>query len=71
MKTLEEDNPPTQGMANAPVTIVEFLDFECPYCKRMADVLNNDLPLRIARAFALSFAISPFPCIRGPRTRLK
>jgi len=34
---------PTRGPASARVTIVEFSDFECPYCKRAADTMTQVL----------------------------
>jgi len=33
-------NGPRLGLATAPVEIVEYSDFECPYCARGADTLN-------------------------------
>jgi protein-disulfide isomerase len=35
------DDDPWTGAAQAPVTIVEFSDFECPYCKNNVSVLNE------------------------------
>ena len=35
------DGFPTRGPAGAPVTIVEFADFQCPYCKQMVKPLEQ------------------------------
>jgi protein-disulfide isomerase len=33
------DGSPTKGPANAPVTVVEFADFECPHCRELWEAL--------------------------------
>ncbi|HXK11577.1 MAG TPA: thioredoxin domain-containing protein [Vicinamibacteria bacterium] len=36
-------NAPSTGAANAPVTIVEFTDYQCPYCHRAQGVIDEVL----------------------------
>jgi protein-disulfide isomerase len=38
-----EARGPSKGVENAPVTIVEFSDFQCPYCQRQEDALHKIL----------------------------
>ncbi len=38
---IEIAGAPTKGPANAPVTIVEFSDFECPFCSRVVPTIKK------------------------------
>lgn len=48
---LEDESAPVAGNPNGDVTIVEFFDYNCPYCKRAAetvsDLLKRDDKLRV------------------------
>lgn len=38
---IDDENAPVLGNPNGDVTIVEFFDYNCPYCKRAAMALHN------------------------------
>jgi protein-disulfide isomerase len=41
---LQTKDSPSLGPVNAPVTLVEFSDFECPVCRSLHDALRGLLP---------------------------
>jgi predicted DsbA family dithiol-disulfide isomerase len=51
---------PSKGPRNAPVTIIEFSDFECPYCSRAASSLQQVLARYGAKVRAV-FRNFPLP----------
>ena len=56
---------PVVGNPNGSITLVEFIDYQCPYCIKMAPVVDN-----LIRANAnLRVVFKEFP-IRGPMSQL-
>jgi protein-disulfide isomerase len=51
-------NSPVQGARNAAVTVVEFADYECPYCRKVEPTLEK---LRKEFGDRVAFAFKDFP----------
>lgn len=64
---LPKDAPPMQaegylrGNADAPITIIEFADFECPGCGQFATIQGPDIKKRIIDAGLANFRFYDFP----------
>jgi protein-disulfide isomerase len=60
--TLVMDNvAATQGDANAPVTIIEFTDYQCPYCQRHATETMPTLLAELVESGRAQYVIKDFP----------
>jgi len=71
LKAIPVDGSPTEGPDNAPVTVVDIADFECPHCREVVprlDALLSTYPGRIRlvyKAFVLSFHARAEPAARA------
>ncbi|MDB5037531.1 MAG: DSBA-like thioredoxin protein [Bacteriovoracaceae bacterium] len=54
------EGAPVKGPANAPVTIVEFSDFECPFCKRVLPSVDEVMKQYNGKV-KLAFRNNPLP----------
>lgn len=57
---LEVGNAPIAGGKDAKVTIVEFSDFQCPFCAKGADVLNQ-IKKKYGKSVKIAFKNFPLP----------
>jgi len=55
------DDDPVKGNPNAAVTIVEFSDFQCPFCKRFADQTLPSLQRDYIDTGKVNFVYRDFP----------
>ena len=55
---LRSDKSPALGPESAPITLVEFSDFQCPYCRRFAELLDR-LPAKDRQRLNVVFKQRP------------
>ena len=58
---LVEDSDPFLGDANAPLTIVEFSDYQCPFCKRFRDQTLDQLKSNYIDTGKVKFVYKDYP----------
>lgn len=58
LAALADPKAPSQGPADAPVTIVEFLDYGCPFCRQAFEPVRE---LAVERAGEVRLIIRDFP----------
>jgi protein-disulfide isomerase len=66
-KVLTAGSPPVLGTRQGTITIVEFSDFQCPYCKRMSEtikvIMNEE---GSAAKISLVYKNYPLPMTQDP-----
>ncbi len=55
------DNDPSLGKDNAPVTVIEFSDFQCPFCSRFRDQTFDQIKTNYIDTGKIKFVYRDFP----------
>lgn len=61
VKGVRIDDDPIKGDKNAPITIVEFSDFECPFCKRSNDQVISKIDEEYVKDGKVRLVFRDFP----------
>ncbi len=59
--TVSTDGDPSVGPENAPVTIIEFSDYQCPYCKAWYDQVYSQLMAAYPNQIRFVYRDYPLP----------
>jgi protein-disulfide isomerase len=66
VEKVSTDDDPSRGAADAPVTVVEFTDFQCPACRAIHPVLDELLKSYGNR---VRFVVRDFPLVNHEQSR--
>jgi protein-disulfide isomerase len=66
---IDTANQPFSGSADAPVTIVEYADLECPECARMQPELENEILPQFRNKIRIIYKDFPLPPTMHPWSR--
>jgi protein-disulfide isomerase/uncharacterized membrane protein len=66
--SIDLKNTPSKGLASAPVTVVEYSDFMCSYCRDFANALSRFVPQSYGRVVVY---FKNFPLDRSCNAKLK
>jgi protein-disulfide isomerase len=61
MGQLDSPDAPTSGEQSAPLTLVIFSDFECPFCKRAASIIRSEPLVAEGKKVRVVFRHYPLP----------
>jgi protein-disulfide isomerase len=61
MTAMLADEPPLAGSASAPVSVVEFSDFECPFCQKLKGILEQEVLPKAGARVSVAFRNFPLP----------
>ena len=63
LRLISLEDQPTQGPANAPVTLVEYSDLQCPVCARLQEELETDIAPKYGNKLRVVFKEFPLVTI--------
>ena len=66
---VSEDDDPVKGDEDAPVTIIEFSDFQCPFCKRFFDQTLPQIDDNYIKTGKVKFVYRDFPLSIHPEAQ--
>ncbi|MBA3805061.1 MAG: DsbA family protein [Acidobacteria bacterium] len=66
VEKISTDDDPSRGAADAPITVIEFTDFQCPACREIHPVLDELLKTYGNR---VRFVVRDYPLDQHPQAR--